>query len=128
VQSAPTSVRIAAGIGLVFGLMSVVAGTRVLTGIAHPDYVVLWWLVVYNVAAGAAGVLAGAGLWGVRDWAPPLTRALAGAHALVLAALLVLWVTGRPVASDSLMAMLLRVVVWTAIAAVVTRARTASRG
>jgi hypothetical protein len=46
----------------------------------------------------------------------------------VLAALLVLWVTGRPVASDSLMAMLLRVVVWTAIAAVVTRARTASRG
>lgn len=122
-QRTPTIVRVAAGIGLVFGLMSVVAGTRVLTGIDHPDYVVLGWLVVYNVAAGAAGVLAGAGLWALRDWAWGLTRLLAAAHGIVLAVLLVLRVTDRPVAQDSLMAMLLRVVVWTAIAVVVARAR-----
>jgi hypothetical protein len=128
VHSAPTSVRIAAGIGLVFGLMSVVAGTRVLAGLAHPDYVVLPWLVAYNVAAGAVGVAAGAGLWGLWNWASRLTRLLAAAHGVVLAVLMVLWVTDRHVARDSLMAMLLRVVVWTAIAAVVTRARTASRG
>lgn len=122
------SVRGAAGVGFVFGLMSVVAGTRVLVGLAHPDYVVLRWLLVYNVAAGAAGVLAGAGLWRLRNWATRLTRFVAAAHGVVLAVLMVLWVTDRPVALDSLIAMLLRVVVWTAIAAVVTRARTTSRG
>lgn len=127
-HSVPTSVRIAAALGFVFGLMSVVAGTRVLMGIALPDYVVLRWLVAYNVAAGAAGVLAGAGLWGLRDWASTLTRLLAAAHGVVLAVLVVLRVTDKPVAPDSLMAMLLRVVVWTAIAVVVARARAASRG
>lgn len=126
-RDVPTSVRIAAGIGLVFGLMSVVAGTRVLAGIAHPDYVVLRWLVVYNVAAGAAGVLAGAGLWGLRSWASRLTRLLAAAHGVVLAVLVVFRVTDRPVAWDSLTAMLLRVVVWTAIAVVAARARITSR-
>jgi hypothetical protein len=116
-------VRIAAALGLLFGLMSVVAGTRVLAGIAHPGYVVLPWLVAYNVAAGAVGVAAGAGLWTLRRWAVGLARTLAAAHGIVLVILLGFRAVDRPVADDSLAAMGLRVAVWTAIAVVAGRAQ-----
>lgn len=119
----PSPPRIAAAVGLLFGLMSVVAGTRVLAGIAHPDYVVLPWLVAYNIAAGAVGVAAGAGLWRLRRWAVGLARTLAAAHGIVLVILLGFRAVDRPVADDSLAAMALRVAVWTAIAVVAGRAR-----
>jgi hypothetical protein len=54
--------RASALVGLLFGALSVVAGARVLTGIDRPDYVVLPWLVRYNVAAGIVGVVVGVGI------------------------------------------------------------------
>jgi len=62
------AVRASALAGLLFGALSVVVGTRVLTGIDRPDYVVLPWLVRYNVAAGIVGVVVGVGLWTLRMW------------------------------------------------------------
>ena len=112
------AVRTSAAIGLVLGAVSVIAGGRVLAGIDRPDYVVLHWLVMYNVAAGVVGVVAGAGLWRPRRWAVDLARTLAGFHGAVLVVLIAWWVTGRPVATDSLLAMLLRTVVWVSIAGV----------
>ena len=55
--------RSAAVIGGLFSGVSVLAGTRVLTGVDVPGYVVLPWLVVYNVGAGLFGVAVGVGLW-----------------------------------------------------------------
>jgi hypothetical protein len=104
------------------GVLSVVAGGRVLAGIDRPDYVVLHWLVVYNVAAGFVGVVGGAGLWLLRWWAVDLARTLAGFHGAVLVLLIAWWATGRPVAADSLIAMLLRTLVWVSIAVVARRA------
>jgi hypothetical protein len=106
----------------VLGVLSVVAGGRVLADIDRPDYVVLHWLVIYNVAAGFAGVVAGAGLWRLRWWAVDLARTLAGLHGAVLVVLIAWWATGRPVAVDSLLAMLLRTLVWVSIAVVARRA------
>jgi hypothetical protein len=106
----------------VLGALSVVAGGRVLADIDRPDYVVLHWLVIYNVAAGVVGVVAGAGLWLLRWWAVALAGTLAGFHGAVLVVLMALSATGRPVAADSLLAMLLRTLVWVSIAVVVRRA------
>ncbi len=117
------AVRIAAVIGLLLGAASIVAGSRVLAGVDHPDYVVLRWLVIYNVAAGIAGVVVGLLLWQSRSRSVVLARMLAGMHAAVLVVLLALWTTGRPVATDSLAAMLLRTSVWISIAVVATWAR-----
>jgi hypothetical protein len=114
--------RSAALVGLLFGLVSIAAGSRVLAGIDRPDYVVLPWLVVYNVAAGVVGVAAGAGLWMRRPWGLAIARALAAAHGAVLVGLLAARGVGSPVAPDSLLAMLLRTVVWTLIALVTGRA------
>ena len=113
------ALRTSAAIGVMLGVLSVVAGGRVLAGIDRPDYVVLPWLVIYN---GAAGFVAGAGLWMLRSWAVDLARTLAGFHGAVLVVLIAWWATGRPVAPDSLVAMLLRTLVWASIAVVVRRA------
>lgn len=116
-----------AGVGVVSGVLSVVAGSRVLTGIDRPDYVVLPWLVVYNVAAGLVAIVAGSGLWLFRWWAIGLARTLAGAHTIVLVVLIASWSAGRPVATDSVLAMLLRASVWALIALVATKVRPSGR-
>ena len=48
------ALRTSAAIGLVLGVLSVVAGGRVLADIDRPDYVVLHWLVIYAVGVAAA--------------------------------------------------------------------------
>jgi len=104
-----------------FGALSVVAGTRVLAGVDRPDYVVLPWLVAYNAAAGVAGVVAGAGIWMWQRWGATAASVLAGAHAAVLGVLVGMRLVGEAVATDSLGAMLLRSLVWLAIAGAARR-------
>ncbi|MBP7776184.1 MAG: hypothetical protein KA371_03570 [Acidobacteria bacterium] len=115
-------VRAAAVVGAVFGGLGIVAGTRVLTGLDTPDYTVLPWLVVYNVVAGVVGVGVGLGVWQRRGWAATAALALAGGHAAVLMALAARLAVGGEVANDSLMAMTLRVIVWSGIAWIAQRA------
>ena len=114
-------IRVAAAVGTLFGAISVVAGTRVLTDLDVPDYVVLPWLVRYNVAAGAFGVVVGVGLWLVRPWALASAWALTAAHASVLVAIAAWRATGGAVADDSLVAMALRTLVWSAVSLVARR-------
>ena len=115
-------IRSAAVIGALFSGVSVWAGTRVLTGLDVPGYVVLPWLVLYNVAAGLVGVAVGAGLWLVRRWALLASSVLAAAHLSVFIALIALRASGGEVANDSLVAMTLRWVVWAVIALLARRA------
>ena len=106
----------AAVAGGVFGAVSVAAGARVLAGLDIPGYVVLPWLVRYNVAAGAAGAIVAVGLWHGAAWARRGAAVLAVAHAMVLLALIAARAAGGSVATDSLGAMALRTAVWTGIA------------
>lgn len=115
-------VRVAAVAGALFAALAVVAGTRVLAGLDVPDYVVHRWLVWYNVAAGALGVAIGVGLWRVRSSAIAAAWGLAAAHLSVLVGLAAWRATGGAVADDSLVAMGLRTVVWSAVAFVARRA------
>jgi len=119
--------RAAAVVGGAFGVVGIVAGTRVLSGLDVPDYHVLRWLVVYNVVTSTAAVVVAVALWRGRRWAAHAAMGLAGAHALVLVALAALRVTGTGVAHDSLAAMGLRTSVWALAAWTASRSRRAHR-
>ena len=114
--------RVAAAVGALFGALAVLAGSRVLIGLDVPDYVVLPWLVWYNVGAGLFGVAVAIGVWLGRSWATTAAVALAAAHGAVLTVLIVLRGGGVALANDSLGAMTLRTLVWSAIALVARRA------
>ena len=98
-------------IAVVFGVLTLFVGTRVLRG-ADPGYVVFRPLLVYNVVMGVVYVLAGvligrgaaAGKW--------LAGGIAGLNALVLAFIAWLHASGGAVAVDSVRAMAARTGVW----------------
>jgi hypothetical protein len=55
--------RLSGAIGVLVAATSVAAGLPVLMGLDLPGYVVLPWLVRYNVMAGMFGVVAGIAVW-----------------------------------------------------------------
>lgn len=113
----PLSLSIAAGVAVVFGLMTVLSGGRALFGGADMGAVVpfvLW----FNFLAGFAYVLAGVGLWRGAAWAPSLAVGIAAATAAVFATFLWHVWRGGAYETRTMAAMTLRLAVWTAIAAV----------
>jgi hypothetical protein len=122
--------RASIAVALLFGLLTLFAGGRVLLG-GDPGRVVLGPLLLFNTAMGAAYLAAALLLR--RDLR--LGRRAAGAIALlnllVLGALVVYAWGGGLVASDSLAAMTLRTGVWAALFAVagwVLRRQNEARG
>ncbi len=101
-------------VATLFGLLTLFAGTRVLTG-ADPGYVVFRPLLIYNTVMGLMYVLAGFLIW--RSIRPGLYAAAAILllNLLVLVAVAYLYSAGQGVALDSVQAMLLRTGVWLAL-------------
>lgn len=106
---------IAAVLAFIIGGMAIFAGGQVLLG-KVPDYYVIDWLPVYNFAVGALSSAVTATLiWTSHRLAWPAALATFGAHAVVM---LVLLTAYRPVvAPDSLIAMTIRLTVWSVILA-----------
>jgi len=111
-------------LAIAFGLLTLKQGGSVLFGsdaarAAAGHYVpfVLW----FNFLAGFAYVFAGAGLWWRQHWAAWLAIAIAAATVLVFAAFLVHIGSGGTWEQRTLYAMILRSVVWLAIAAIARR-------
>lgn len=102
---------IASAIAVLFGVLTLFAGGRVLLG-TDPGYVVFLPLLIYNTAMGVAYIGAGALLFRT----PSRGRTAAGAifllNLLVLVAIGLIYRSGGGVAVDSLRAMSLRTVVW----------------
>lgn len=73
---------VAAGVAVVFGLLTVVSGGRALFGGVDMGAVVPWVL-WFNFLAGFAYVLAGFGLWRGVAWAKPLSIGIFAATAAV---------------------------------------------
>jgi hypothetical protein len=114
------SVTIAAGVAVVFGLLTILSGGRALFGGADMGAVVpfvLW----FNFAAGFGYVLAGAGLWYCRGWATGLSVAIALATAAVFAAFLWRVWSGTAYEARTIGAMGIRLAVWTIISIVAIR-------
>lgn len=97
-----------------FGVVTLLAGTRVLAG-ADPGYVVFRPLLWFNTVMGVAYLAAAFAIW--RDAALGRRAALAifALNLVVLAAVTVLHVSGAAVAATSLDAMSLRTGFWLAL-------------
>jgi hypothetical protein len=107
--------KITAVLAAIIGLMAVFAGGRVLLG-NLPDYYVINWLPVYNFILGIISVSITAILiWKNHRFAIPATVVTFSLHTVVM---LILQTAYRPVvAIDSVVAMSVRLIVWTLILA-----------
>lgn len=112
--------RAAIVVALLFGVLTLFAGTRVLLG-ADPGHAVLRPLLLFNTAMGAAHVAAAVLLRRDLRLGRQVAGEIARLNLLVLGALLVYAAGGGTVAGDSVAAMLLRTGVWAALFAAAGR-------
>jgi hypothetical protein len=113
------TVAVLAGI---FGLATILAGGRVLSG-ADPGYVVFRPLLIFNTAMGAAYVAAALVTWRSLRWGRYAAAGILGLNLLALGAILLLYGTGSAVAMDSLVAMTFRTAVWLGFFLALSRVR-----
>ncbi|MCG3211055.1 MAG: hypothetical protein FOGNACKC_04692 [Anaerolineae bacterium] len=110
-------VKAAALFAVIFGILTVISGGRVLVSDAAQqaagDYVgfVLW----FNILAGFFYVIAGSSLWAGHSWSVKLALAIAAATLLVLFLFAIHVLTGGAYELRTLVALILRVVVWAGI-------------
>lgn len=102
--------KLAAVIAFLIGLMSVVAGVRVLMGISTPDYNILNWLVVYNVFAGVISITVSILIWKKYWQAFAASILISVAHITVL--VLLISAFNEITASESIKAMIFRSTIW----------------
>jgi hypothetical protein len=106
--------RIAAVVASVFGLATIMAGTRVLTG-SDPGYLVFRPLLIYNTLMGVVYIAAGVAIWLSIRWGRSAAAAVFALNLLVLLGIIALYRSGDAVAVDSVRAMTFRTVVWLAL-------------
>jgi len=117
----PGPVRIVlAVIAVGFGVLTLVAGSRVLGG-ADPGYVVFEPLLLFNTAMGVAYVMAGVTILRSVTWGKRAAGAIFALNLAALATVASLHASGSAVAGQSLGAMTLRTVVWLALFAIIAR-------
>lgn len=106
--------RVLALTALVFGIATLIAGSRVLAG-EDPGYVVFRPLLIYNTLMGAVYVGTGILIWRGTRLGTRMAWAIAILNGIVLAGIAYLFYFGGGVALDSVYAMVLRTAVWAVI-------------
>ena len=96
---------------VLFGVVTIVAGTRILGG-SDPGYVVFLPLLIYNTAMGFAYLGVGVVAWRHLDHGRNGATAVFLLNLLVLAGIGALHLSGGAVATQSLGAMAFRTLVW----------------
>lgn len=104
--------RTASVVAALFGIATIMAGGRVLTGWSEPGYVVFRPLLIYNTAMGVAYLVAGIAIWRSLHWGKCAAAAIFVFNLLVLGAIVLLYTAGSTVAIESLRAMTFRTAVW----------------
>ncbi|MFA7289948.1 MAG: hypothetical protein WC055_13810 [Melioribacteraceae bacterium] len=107
--------RIAAGVAILFSLMTIVEGFQVLFGIEKPDYLVLKPLLIYNVFMGFVGILVGVIIWINHKRVITFTTLITASHLCVLIIVEVMFYNGDSIAEHSVFAMIVRSAIWLAI-------------
>lgn len=107
--------RLMAVIAIAFGLLTILAGGRVLFGGADPGYVVFRPLLAFNTAMGVVYAIVGVALWRDRQWSVRAAGLIAVLNLAALGTIVVLYSSGGGVAVDSLRAMTFRSAVWLAL-------------
>lgn len=112
--------RVVSAVAVIVGLATVVAGSRVLSGV-DPGYVVFRPLLVFNVLMGMGYIAAGVAIWhGLRQGRFAAATIL-GLNVMVLLAITILFANGADVAPDSVRAMIFRTAVWLVLLIVLRR-------
>jgi hypothetical protein len=101
-------------VAVLFGLLTIFAGTRVLLG-SNPGYVVFRPLLIYNTSMGIAYVAAGVIAWRNIKQGMYMASAIFVLNLIVLIAIFFLYTEGGSIAVESLRAMSLRTGVWFAL-------------
>ncbi len=109
--SAATSPKVLAGIAVLFGVVTIFAGTRVLRG-ADPGYIVFRPLLLYNTIMGFVYAGVGVAMWRRLDHGRKGAATIFLLNLLVLGAIGIVYLSGGAVAVESLRAMTLRTGVW----------------
>lgn len=105
--------RLASVLALVIGAMAVFAGGQALLG-RIPDYYVIDWLPIYNLALGVvSAIVASVLIWRKSRLALPTALTIFGLHGGVMLVLLTAY--RQVVVVDSLRAMSIRLAAWTVI-------------
>jgi hypothetical protein len=97
-----------------FGIMTIAAGVRVLTGV-DPGYIVFRPLLVFNTAMGIAYIAAGILAWRALGIGTYSAGILFAVNTFVLGAVGFLYANGDQVAIDSVWAMTFRTAFWFAL-------------
>jgi hypothetical protein len=103
--------RVLALVAIVFGVMTLIAGTRIFGG-ADPGYMVFRPLLIYNTAMGLAYVAAGVIAWRSAMKGKRVAAVIFLLNLLVLGGVAYLYQTGSGIAVQSVGAMTFRTVVW----------------
>lgn len=98
-------------VGILFGIATIIAGSRVLMG-SDPGYVVFGPLLLFNTAMGLVYVIGGIVAWRNCKAGAYLAAAIFCLNAAVLGIIGYLYTFGEGVAPESMRAMALRTVVW----------------
>lgn len=98
-------------VAILFGVVTIIAGARVLVG-ADPGYVVYMPLLIFNTCMGLAYVGAGVVAWRKLRQGGYAAGGIFVLNLLVLGTMGALYALGSAVAIESIRAMTLRTVVW----------------
>jgi len=109
--------KIASVLAFVIGLMSIIAGSKVLLEIDSKDYTVLNWLVIYNVIFGFISIIAAFIIWQKYRLTKTAIVVVLASHLLML---LYLIIFNENIASESINAMTFRIGIWSIIALIIT--------
>lgn len=101
-------------VAVLFGFLTIFAGTRVLLG-SNPGYIVYQPLLIYNAVMGVVYVISGIIAWRNIKQGMYVAAAIFVLNFIVLTAIFFLYTEGNSIAVDSLRAMSLRTVVWFAL-------------
>jgi hypothetical protein len=101
-------------VAALFGLVTIIAGTRVLAG-SDPGYIVFRPLLIYNTTMGIFYMAAGFIIWRNIYRGKYAAATIFILNLLVLGAIGCLYKVGNVVAIDSLRAMIFRTIVWLVI-------------
>lgn len=107
-------VRLLAGVAIVFGIATLVAGTRVLAG-GDPGYVVYRPLVIFNTVMGVAYLVAAALMWRRAASGRNAAAVIFALNLAMLGIIVYLFRSGAAVAVESVRAMVFRSGVWLAL-------------
>ena len=116
--------KIASILAFVIGIMSIIAGSKVLLGFETKSYTVLNWLVTYNVIVGFISIIAAYLIWSTHMFATKAISFILASHLLLL---LYLNFFNQNVASESINAMVFRVSIWSIIALITLNLKTQSK-